>query len=53
MIGPLCGIFFDHIKDYRYVFLWPVPFYLASACTAWLVYRKWKSMGGEAGYQAP
>ena len=53
IIGPLCGIFFDHVKDYRYVFLWPVPFYLAGACVAWLVYRKWKSMGGESGYQAP
>ena len=53
LIGPLCGLFFDYIKDYRYVFLWPVPFYFAGTWTAWLVYRKWKSMGGEAGYKAP
>ena len=53
LIGPLCGLFFDYVKDYRYVFLWPVPFYLAGACAAWLVYRKWKLMGGEAGYKAP
>ena len=53
LIGPLCGLFLDYIKDYRYVFLWPVPFYLAGAGIAWLVYRKWKAMGGETGYQAP
>ena len=53
LIGPLCGFFFDYVKDYRYVFLWPVPFYLAGAWTAWLVYRRWKRMGGEAGYLAP
>ena len=53
MIGPLCGLFFDYVKDYRYVFLWPAPFYLAGALSAWLVYRKWKTMGGESGYLAP
>ena len=53
LIGPLCGMFFDYAKDYRYVFLWPVPFYFAGAWVAWLVYRKWKSMGGKAACQAP
>jgi MFS family permease len=53
LIGPLCGLFFDYVKDYRYVFLWPAPFYLAGTWGAWLVYRKWKSLGGEAGYRAP
>ena len=53
LLGPLCGLFFDYVKDYRYVLLWPVPFYLAGAWTAWLVYRRWQAMGGESGYQAP
>ncbi len=53
LIGPLCGLFFDKAGDYRYVFLWPVPFYLGGGAVAFLVYRKWKAMGGSAGYRAP
>jgi MFS family permease len=53
MLGPLSGLFFDCIKDYRYVWLWPVFFHLGAGFAAWLVYSKWKSMGGEAGYKAP
>ncbi|MEI8246651.1 MAG: MFS transporter [Lentisphaerota bacterium] len=52
-LGPLCGLFFDFIKDYRYVWLWPVIFHLGAALAALLVYREWKSMGGRDGYSAP
>lgn len=52
-IGPLCGLLFDFIKDYRYVWLWPVFFHFAAGLAAWLVYRKWKEMGGKTGYKAP
>jgi MFS family permease len=51
LIGPLCGLFFDYVKNYRYVLLWPVPFYLAGAWLAWLVYRKWQSMSKKADCQ--
>jgi MFS family permease len=53
MMGPLCGWLFDFVKDYRFVWLWPVFFHFGAAIAAWLVYRKWKSMGGETGYKAP
>lgn len=53
VMGPLCGLFFDWVNDYRYVFLWPVVFQWGGAWAAWLVYRKWKAMGAEAGYRAP
>jgi maltose/moltooligosaccharide transporter len=52
VLGPLCGLFFDWIKDYRYVLLWPVAFQLIGIWGAALIYHKWKAMGGEAGYQA-
>ena len=53
MLGPLSGWLFDCIKDYRYVWLWPVLFHFGAGFAAWLVYRKWKTMGGESGYKAP
>lgn len=53
VIGPLCGLFFDWVRDYRYVFLWPVVFQWIGAVAAWSVYRKWSAMGGKEGYRAP
>jgi MFS family permease len=52
VLGPLCGLFFDWVHDYRYVLLWPVAFQLVGILVAVIIYRKWKSMGGKAGYQA-
>ena len=52
LLGPLCGFFFDWVKDYRYALLWPIAFQLLGICVAVIVYRKWKALGGEDGYQA-
>lgn len=51
VLGPLCGLFLDWVHDYRYVLLWPVAFQLFGMLGALIIYRRWKAMGGEAGYQ--
>jgi hypothetical protein len=51
-MGPVCGLFFDWVKDYRYIYVWPAVFYFCAACGAWLTYREWKALGGE-NYKAP
>lgn len=52
LLGPICGLFLSWVNDYRYVLLWPVAFQLVGICGALIIYRKWKAMGGEAGYQS-
>ena len=51
-MGPVCGLFFDRVKDYRYNYVLPDVFYICAACGAWLTYREWKALGGES-YKAP
>lgn len=53
VMGPICGVLVDRFGDYKYVWLWPVAFNLFGAWVALIIYRKWKAMGGAAGYRAP
>jgi maltose/moltooligosaccharide transporter len=52
LLGPICGYFFDLIHDYRYALLWPLGFQMVGILVALMVYRKWKALGGEEGYQS-
>lgn len=43
----------DWIKEYRYYLLWQVLFAVVGLVAAVVVFKKWKSLGGPKGYQAP
>ena len=51
--APLCGMFFDWVKVYRFHYLWFAFFMFASAICLWRVYRHWLRHGGPAHYVAP
>ena len=53
LLGPLCGLFIDTVKVYRYIFVWQGVFSLAGAIFVLIVYRRWKALGGPDNYQPP
>jgi hypothetical protein len=52
MLAPMLGLFFDWVQNYRYALLSPVIFQIVGFLGALIIYRKWKALGGQAGYQA-
>jgi hypothetical protein len=40
-------------QNYRYAYLWSGFFYIASLVCLLVVYRYWKKLGGDKGYQPP
>ncbi|HAU38463.1 MAG TPA: hypothetical protein DCX07_12210 [Phycisphaerales bacterium] len=53
IVTPLCGLFFDWMDDYRYVYLWPSVLTLGVVLLMWKVNRHWHRCGGPDNYQAP
>lgn len=39
LLAPACGVFFDYIENYRWVFLWAIPFQFIAL---FLVYSVWR-----------
>ncbi|HEX4083302.1 MAG TPA: MFS transporter [Chthoniobacteraceae bacterium] len=53
ILGPVCGAFFDWVKDYRYIYLWPVIFSaIAGLCLHRTAYY-WRQCGGPSNYHPP
>ena len=52
-LGPLCGAFFDWTRDYRFVYLWPVVFCIATGYSLYRVSHHWRQCGGPGKYQPP
>ena len=53
VLGPLAGWFIDWVKIYRYLLIWQSAFSILGVVSALVVYRRWKTLGGPAHYQAP
>ncbi|MEX0777047.1 MAG: MFS transporter [Phycisphaeraceae bacterium] len=51
--NPVCGLFFDWVGDYRYVYLWPAILTLGLALILWRIYLEWRRCGGPDNYVAP
>ncbi|MEI6339222.1 MAG: MFS transporter [Verrucomicrobiota bacterium] len=59
--GLLAGAYLDAVKwlcngtdfAYRYIFAWITVWSIASAVFLYIIYRKWKGLGGDADYRAP
>jgi Na+/melibiose symporter-like transporter len=49
----MCGWLIQQVQDYRFVFIWSGSCTLMSFSMCVLLYRQWKRMGGESGYQPP
>jgi MFS family permease len=50
--NPVCGIFFDYVKNYQYVYLWPAILMVVAGLLLLKVNRYWEKCGGE-NYIAP
>ena len=53
LAAVLCGWFLDWVKDYRYLMLWFSFFTAVSFVMTLIVYRDWKNLGGDEGYEPP
>ena len=54
VIAPsLCGLFLDLTGDNRFIFLWASTLAGVGGIMAWLLYRHWIQLGGDAAYAAP
>ncbi len=58
--GVFAGFFIDYMTDFsadkfafRWVYVWIGVFQVAGLVALWLMYIKWKSMGGDASYVPP
>ncbi len=49
----ICGWIIQQVADYRFVFIWSGVCTTMSFIMCVLLYRQWKQMGGEQGYQPP
>jgi MFS family permease len=53
VMNPVCGVIFDWVGNYRYVFLWPaIGLVLTAACLA-KVNQYWRRCGGPDAYIPP
>lgn len=48
IIAVPLGMLFDHLKDYRYVFIWSATFEVLAGFMYIKVYRNWKRVGEQA-----
>jgi MFS family permease len=53
IVNPLCGLLFDHIQNYRYVFVWTTVLLILSLLVLIKVRSNWIRHGGPDSYQAP
>lgn len=51
--SPVCGLFFDTVQDYRYVYLWPAVLTAFTAVFFWKINGYWRQCGGPDNYRAP
>lgn len=58
--GVFAGFFIDYMTSFsadkfsfRWVYMWIGVFQVAGLVSLWLMYVKWKSMGGDSGYVPP
>lgn len=54
VVAPfLCGWLMDVVKDYRYLYIWSGTSASLAMVTAFMLFRHWKRLGGDAGYVPP
>ena len=50
---PLCGLLLGVVRDYRYIFIFCGVLTALAFVALVLLYRQWKNLGGEQGFQPP
>lgn len=54
IVAPVCGAMLDRLgNDYRYIYYWGALMTAATFCAMWVVYRRFRALGGPANYVAP
>jgi len=52
-LSPLCGWVIDQVGSYRILFLWYAAFGALCPLGSWVVYRRWKALGGGTDQFSP
>ncbi|MBL9217515.1 MAG: MFS transporter [Opitutaceae bacterium] len=54
LVAPVCGLMLDRLgNDYRYMYYWAALLSAATLLATWVVYRRFRALGGPENYVAP